>query len=58
MCLYQLMFGGKTKLPSSLNIFKELGVGTANDDIQSKLKNRGLKCMFVGYSVDHENDVY
>jgi hypothetical protein len=33
-------------------------VVTTKDDIQSKLKNRGLTYMFVGYSVDHANNVY
>jgi hypothetical protein len=35
-----------------------MGVVITIDDIQGKLKNRGLTCMFVGYSVDHTNDVY
>ena len=26
--------------------------------IKSKLYNRGIHCMFVGYSKDHEEDVY
>jgi hypothetical protein len=53
ICPYQLMFGSKPKLPSSLKIFGEMGVITIKDDIQSKLKYQGLTCMFVGYSVDH-----
>jgi hypothetical protein len=31
---------------------------TTKDGIQRKLKDRGLTCRFVGYSVDHANDVY
>jgi hypothetical protein len=58
MCPFQLMFGSKPKLPSSLKIFGEMGVVTTKDDFQSKLKNRGLTYMFVGYSVDHANNAY
>jgi hypothetical protein len=57
MCRYRLMFGSKQKLPSSLKIFGEMGVVTTKDDIQSKLKNRQLTSMFIGYSIDHANDV-
>jgi hypothetical protein len=41
-----------------LRSFGEIGVVTTKDNIQSKLKNRGTPCIFVGYSVHHENDVY
>ena len=57
-CPYQLLFESKPKLPSCLKIFGEMGVVTTKDDIQGKLKNRGTTFMFVGYSVDHANDVY
>jgi hypothetical protein len=52
------MFGIEPKLPTSIRIFGEMEVITTNDDIKVKLMNRGLICMFVGYSVDHANDVY
>jgi hypothetical protein len=55
---YQLMFGSKPKLPKNSGMFREMGVVTTKDDIQMKLKNRNLICMFVGYSVDHANDIY
>jgi hypothetical protein len=55
---YQLMFGSKPKVPTSLRIFGEMGVVTTKDDIQGKLKNHSLTCMLVGYSVDHANNVY
>jgi hypothetical protein len=35
-------------------MFGEMGVIIPKDDIQETLKNRGLTCMFVGSSVDHE----
>jgi len=35
-----------------------MGVVTTKSDLQGKLTNRGTTCMFVGYSVNHSNDVY
>jgi hypothetical protein len=55
--LYQLMFGNKPDLSISSRIFGEISVITMTYETQGKLKNRGLTCMFVGYSVDHANDV-
>jgi hypothetical protein len=58
VCPYELLFGCKPKLPTSLRSFGEIGVVTTKANIQSKLENRGKPCMFVGYSVHHANDVY
>jgi len=49
------LFGIKPKLPAHFKLFWEI---TVKDDIQGKLKNRGKACVFVGYSVDHANNVY
>jgi len=57
-CPYQLLFNANPKLPSSLRIFGEMGVVTIKADIQAKLANCGTTCMFMGYSVDHSNDVF
>jgi hypothetical protein len=38
--------------------FVKIGVVSTKANIQSKLKNRGIPCMFVGYSEHHANDVY
>jgi hypothetical protein len=57
-CPYKLLFGCKPNLPTSLKSFGEIGVVTNKANFQSKLKNRGTPCMFVGYSVHHANDVY
>jgi hypothetical protein len=35
-----------------------MGVVKTKSDIQGKLINRGTTCVFVGYSVNHSNDVY
>jgi hypothetical protein len=58
VCPYELLFGCKPKLPTSLRSFGEIVVITTKTNIQSKLKNRQTPCMFVGYSVHHANDVY
>jgi hypothetical protein len=55
---YELLFSCKPKLPTSLKFFGEIGVVITKTNIQSKLKNRGTSCMFVGYSVNHANDIY
>jgi hypothetical protein len=53
VCPYELLFGCKPKLPTSLRSFSKIGVITTKGNIQSKLKNRGTPCMFVGYSLHH-----
>jgi hypothetical protein len=55
---HQILFGNKPELPTSLRIFVEMGLVTTKNDIQGKLKNRGLTYIFVRYSVDHANYVF
>jgi hypothetical protein len=57
VCTYELLFGCKPKLTTSLRSFVEISVVTITANIQSKLKNRGTPCISVGYSVHHANDV-
>jgi hypothetical protein len=58
-CSFQLLlYGWKPKVAPSLRVFGEMGVVTKKNNIQGKFKNRGTICMFMGYSVDHSNDVY
>ena len=58
ICPHQLLFGSKPRLPESLRSFGELGIVTTKGDIQGKLSNRGTPCLFMGYSVNHAQDVY
>jgi hypothetical protein len=58
ICPYQLLFGNKPRIPESLRSFDENGVVTTKNDIQWKLTNRGTRCMFMGYSINHAHDVY
>jgi hypothetical protein len=55
---YLLHYGWKPKVAPSLRVFGDMGVVTIKNNIQGKFKNRGTICMFMGYSVDHSNDVY
>jgi hypothetical protein len=54
VCPYELIFGCKPKLPTSLRSFGGIGVVTTKANIQNNLKIRGTPCMFVGYYVHHE----
>jgi hypothetical protein len=56
-CPYELLFGCKPKLNSSLMTFGDIGVVTTKDKIQGKLRNRGSTCMFVGNTDNHSRDV-
>jgi hypothetical protein len=58
ICLHQLLFGSKPRLPETLRSFGEVGVVTTKKDIQGKLTNRGILCIFMGYSINHVHDVY
>jgi hypothetical protein len=58
ICPFELLLGCKPKLLTSLKSFGEIGVTTTKAKIQSKLKNRGISSMFVGYYLHHANDVY
>jgi hypothetical protein len=56
-CPFPLLFGSKPKLPSSFRIFGEIHLVMTKDNVQGKLKNQGTACVFVGYLVDHSNDI-
>ena len=44
---------------SNIRIFSKIGIVQVYDKtIKAKLDNRGIHCMFIGYSKDHKEDVY
>ena len=44
---------------SNIRIFGKIGIVQVYDKkIKAKLDNRGIHCMFIGYSKDHKEDVY
>eukprot|EP00980_Cylindrotheca_fusiformis_P003428 scaffold765_cov59-Cylindrotheca_fusiformis.AAC.1 len=66
-----LMVSEKTKKPRYTSFFKrdsglvkylrrfgEIGIMTKKDGIQSKLKNKGVPVLFLGYAADHAPDTY
>ena len=55
---YELIFGKEHPHGRELRVFGEMGVVTLVRKINGKLVDRGINCMFVGYSENHPSDVY
>ena len=56
----ELFFGSLPRYAKHLHVFGQMGIvlnGTAST-LQNKLKSKGIKKMFVGYSRFHTHDVY
>jgi hypothetical protein len=53
-----LMFKNRAKGLMNLKRFGEMCVPTTKNKIQGKLNNKGTVCVFVGYAVNHSDDVY
>ena len=51
-------YGHMPKWVKHLRTWGEAGTVTIKSKMQPKLKDRGVQCMFVGYSMDHDGDVY
>jgi len=52
-------FAGKLpKFASHLRTWGEAGTVTIKKKMHPKVIDRGIQCMFVGYSIDHEGDCY
>ena len=44
---------------SNIRFFGKIGIVHVYDKtIKAKLGNKGIHCMFIGYSKDHKDDVY
>jgi hypothetical protein len=52
------MFKSRAKGLMNLKRFGEMCVATTKNKIQGKLSNNGTICVFVGYAVNHADDVY
>jgi hypothetical protein len=52
------MFKTRYKGIRNLKRFGEMCVATTKNKIQGKLSNKGTVCVFVGYAVNHTDDVY
>ena len=55
---YQAFFGNDPKFINNLHIFGEKAVVKKAAKIQSKLKDKGIQVMFLGYAKDHAEDVF
>ena len=56
---YEEYYGRKNKVLHHLRTFGETGVVKDNKKkMHSKLENRGIVCLFLGYAADHPEDTY
>jgi hypothetical protein len=57
---YEKFYGEPSPLSNHLRKFGEIGVVTKhnNNKIKSKLADRGVNCVFLGYARDHAPNVY
>jgi hypothetical protein len=55
---YEHWSGTNPAFLNHLRTWGEAGVVTLTMNMQPKLHDRGLNCMFVGYAMDHSGDVY
>jgi hypothetical protein len=54
----ELMLKSRAKGLMNLKRFGEMCVATTKSKIHGKLSNKGTVCMFIGYAVNHADDVY
>ena len=56
---YEEYYGKKNKILNHLRIFGEAGAVKNNKKkLHSKLENRGIVCLFIGYDANHPEDTY
>jgi hypothetical protein len=57
---YELFYGKVNPIEKHLKIFGEIGIVTKHNTskINSKLSDRAVTCMFLGYAKDHAPNVY
>ena len=57
---YELFYGEENPIKKHLKIFGEIGIVTKSNTskIRSKLSDRGVPCIFLGYAKDHAPNVY
>jgi hypothetical protein len=57
---YELFYGKENPIEKHLKIFGEIGIVTKSttSKIKSKLSDRGIPCIFLGYAKDHAPNVY
>ena len=55
---YEHAFGFVPAFAKHLHVWGEAGVVTIKGSIHTKLKDKGVTCIFVGYAKHHAGDVY
>jgi hypothetical protein len=55
---HRIFYGHDPKFTGNLHTFGEFAVIKKASPIQSKLKDKGVKVMFLGYARDHGSDVF
>ena len=55
---YEHFFGQNPKFSKHLRTWGEAGTVKVKSKMAPKLNDRGVTCMFVGYSTDHDGDCY
>jgi hypothetical protein len=55
---YEHWCGKNPEFGKNLRTWGEAGTITVKTKITSKVKDRGIQCMFVGYVLDHPGDTY
>ena len=55
---YELFYGREAKIARYLRTFGEIGIVKNIQKLKGKLEDRGRALIFVGYSDDHNKDVY
>ena len=55
---YEHFFGDMPRFTHSLHMVGEAGTVKIKSDTTPKLEDRGVHCMFVGYSLTHPTECY
>ena len=50
--------GNKPEYTLNLHMWGEAGTIKLKSQMTGKLEDRGVQCMFVGYTKDHAGDIY
>ena len=59
MSLFKKIYGKAPRFTSNIRVFGKMGIVCIYDkQINAKLYNEGIPCMFVGYSKEHKVNIY
>jgi hypothetical protein len=55
---FEHAFGSNPKFANHLRTWGEAGTVKTKITATSKIADRGVQCMFIGYALDHDGDCY